>query len=205
MAEELYPLAFPPGLYHNGTKTQASGRWYDGNGVRFHQGTIGPIGGWVQRTLTGAAIAGVPNAAIAWSDNAGNAWLAIGTTTKLYVVSSANVVYDITPTTGFNTGGNPVFWQLETFGSYLVAVYNGPGTNPTGAVNVFSWTGDTATIAAQVVPGVLDSPFNIYGIVTTPERFLFMLRGDDPATLGTAPTKVFRAARAGATATDMVN
>lgn len=204
MADELYPLNFPPGIYHNGTKTQAAGRWYDANGVRFRQGTIGPIGGWVQRTLTGATIAGVPNAAIAWSDNAGNAWLAIGTTTKLYVVDSANVVYDITPTADYTPAGNPVFWQLETFGSYLIAAYNGPGTNPSGNQSVFAWTGNTATPAAVLADGVTE-PGSAFGVVTSPERFLFLLQGSDPPVLGGSLNTVFRASRAGAISGSMVN
>src|ERR1051325_7779601 len=119
MIEKLVSLDFPAGYLNNGTKYQSKDRWYTGNLVRFYEGTIQPVGGWVQRTLTGAAISGVPNAGLAWETNDGNTWLAVGTTTNLYVVDSSNHVWDITPS--FNSNGNPVFWQLDTFGSYLVA------------------------------------------------------------------------------------
>ena len=46
-------LDLPPGMYQNGTLRQARGRWYDGNLVRFFEGTIRPIGGWRQKTYTG--------------------------------------------------------------------------------------------------------------------------------------------------------
>src|ERR1700733_13040451 len=97
MIEKLVTLDFPPGLQNNGTAFQSKGRWHVGNLVRFYQGTIRPIGGWVKRTTTGATISGTPNAAISWTLNDGTSYLAIGTTTHLYVVNSANVVYDITP------------------------------------------------------------------------------------------------------------
>lgn len=208
MIEKLFPIDLPPGLYHNGTRLQARGRWYDGNGVRFWQGTTQPVGGWTARTTTGATIAGIPNAAIAYQTNDGNSWLVIGTTTNLYVVSSANVVSDITPAAGgsslFDLAGNPCQWQLDTFGSYLLAVYSGAGTNPGKNVNLYYWAGDPSALPVPV-DTVLLAPSRGLGVVTTPERFLFMLQGDDPATLSDAIQLTFRAARSGAVTTALVD
>lgn len=204
MIEKLIPLKLPPGLANNGTTYQSKGRWFLGSLVRFFQGNIQPIGGWVKRTLTGATISGIPNAAISWQTNDGVAWLAIGTTTHLYVVSAANVVSDITPSSGFVTAGNPAYWQLEIFGAYLVAVYNGTGTNPGGAVTAFVWQGDPSVVAAQV-SDALTAPNSTFGVVVTPERFLFLLRGADPVTLGGNNLISFRASRAGAVSTLLVN
>lgn len=204
MIESLVPLALPPGFSRRGTVYQSKGRWYTGSLVRFFQGDIQPIGGWVQRTLTGATIGGTPNAAISWQTNDGTAWLAIGTTTHLYVVSSANVVSDITPTSNFSPSGHPVTWQLDTFGSYLMAVYNGANTNPSGYVNLFSWTGDVSN-PAQPVGDATEAPTSVYGIVTTPERFLLLLQGNDPGVIGTSATRLYRASRSGAVSADMVD
>src|SRR5688572_44076 len=99
MIERLFALDLPDGFKNNGTTYQSKGRWHSGNLVRFFQGTKQPVGGWVERTLTGSAISGVPNAAISWQLNDGTSYIAIGTSTGLYVVTSANVVYDITPAT----------------------------------------------------------------------------------------------------------
>jgi hypothetical protein len=166
-------VKLPPGLYRNGTVYQSKGRYYDSDLVRFHQGTIKPIGGW--RTpygYTGSALAGVPRSLYSYRSDAGAPVVGVGTTTKLYVVSDG-LSYDITPagfTTfrvdgGFATGGtygagpygagvygtgsvtprvvNPDTWSLDNFGQYMIAV-------PTSDRNLYLWSGSTAVVAALV-------------------------------------------------------
>lgn len=178
MADDRFPLDIPPGIYHNGTRNQAEGRWYDGDGVRFYQGTKQPIGGFVQRTITGAANNGRPNAMVSWLDNDENAWLAYGTDTKLFVVSSANVRYDITPTA--LQGDAPYQWSLAVFGGWLLAMPSFNTYGP-GEANLYVWKANPATPAdfADNATGNL-LPLAGFSIVTTPERFLFILRGSDP-------------------------
>lgn len=197
MLEKLISLKIPPGLVNNGTPFQSRGRWVLGSLVRFFGGNIQPIGGWVQRTLTGATIAGVPNAAISWATNDGNAYLAVGTTTGLYIVTSANVVHDITPPltdpTSFATIPAPPYqWQIENFGSYLLATFNLSTYTtafPTAAVNLFAWRGDV-TVKASPVAISISAPNSSFGLVMTPERFLFVFRGSDPVVLTSPPSDV---------------
>lgn len=205
MIESLIPVDLPPGFKNNGTTYQSKNRWFAGNFVRFFQKKIQPIGGWVQRSLSGS-ISGVPNAAISWTTNDNISWLVVGTSTGLYAVSSANVVQNITPVTGFVTGGNAVYWQLSVFGSYLIAVYNfGTGT-PSSQVNAFYWDNNVSSIALQLQASALDAPSQFHGCVVTPERFLMLLRGSDIAVLGgTSPTKQFRASRSGAASDALVD
>lgn len=177
MAEKLIGLALPPGLKNNGTVLQSKDRWFAGDKVRFYQGNIQPIGGWVQRTLTGATITGTPNAAHSWSLNDGTSYLAIGTTTGLWLVTSDNVVHDIL-TVGL-VGGTPYTWQLENIGSYLIAVYNLTESVITDSLNVLAWKGDP-TVAAVQAFGPPDGPSAVYGCTVTPERFLFLIDGSDP-------------------------
>jgi hypothetical protein len=180
MLEKLFPIDLPPGLSNNGTKQQARDRWHVGNLARFFQGTKQPIGGWVQRTLTGASITGTVNAAHSWQANDGSCFIAIGTTTKLYVVSSANVVYDITPSgAGWPTATASFFWQLENFGSYLVASVNGPISGSGTQVNICAWDGNVAN-TASVQYAAAEGPTSVFGVVVTPERFLVALRGEAP-------------------------
>lgn len=200
MIENLLPIKLPPGLFYKGTQYQSKGRWYLGSLVRFFQGNIQPVGGWVQRATSGATISGTPNAAVSWRINDGTAYLAIGTTTGLYVVSSTNVVSNITPVTGL--GGTPYQWQLETFGSYLMACHQAPSSLAAGVgspifdgINYYAWTGNPATPAAvPQIPTQLSSsltaPTAAYGIVATPERFFFLLRGSDPVTPTSPPSDV---------------
>lgn len=182
MAEKLFPLDPPAGFYNNGTTYQAKGRWFQGNLVRFFQGNKQPIGGWIQRTTTGATITGTPNAAISWQLNDGNAYIAIGTTSNLYILTSGNVVYDITPTTVAGDGLTHI-WQLETFGAYLLATFERPIYLDTNVVNSFVWRGVLAT-PAEATHDYTTGPGALYGVTVTPERFMVLLRGADP---GTAP------------------
>lgn len=201
MIETLLPIKLPPGMVYKGTAYQSKGRWRLGSLVRFFQGNVQPIGGWAQRSLTGATISGTPNAAISWVMDNGTAWLAIGTTTGLYVVSSANVVYNITPVTGL-FASPPYIWQLDLFGSYLIATYNAPAiaAPSNSAVNFYVWTGDTGVVAHLSTgttaddglfgaSSILTAPQACFGVVTTPERFLFLLRGQSPTSIyGTTET-----------------
>jgi hypothetical protein len=98
--ESRLPLELPPGLFRNGTRYQAKGRWYDANLVRFYEKAIRPVQGWrVASDANGlplAALVGVPRTALAWRSATGIPLLAVGTSLKLYIVK-AGVVYDITP------------------------------------------------------------------------------------------------------------
>lgn len=179
MLEKLYPVDLPPGYRNNGTTFQSRDRWFKGNLVRFFQGNKQPIGGWVQRTLTGATITGTPNAAISWQLNDGNAYIAIGTTSNLYIVNSANVVTDITPTTVAGDGITHL-WQLETFGAYLLATFQRAVYLDTAVINAFVWKGVLATPAIPCYDSTT-GPGSVYGVVATPERFMVLLRGADPA------------------------
>jgi hypothetical protein len=92
----LLKLQIPPGFFRNGTEYQSMGRWYDGNGIRFTEGTKRPIGGWravadgttasTQITFSGSA-----RAALAWQANDGQNYLAVGTHTKLYTFSEGSL------------------------------------------------------------------------------------------------------------------
>lgn len=197
MADMLLPLKLAPGIHRNGTPYQAKNRWYDGNGVRFVEGTIQPIGGW-QRVQDGAgadmtALTGVPRGAISWRTDAGDVLHAFGTHSHLFVVKSATL-YDITPV-GFTPGDvdSAIAGGAGTYGNgaYGVGLYgagaiSGPLVDAaTWQLDVFGdylvavhtadrklyvWTGNPAVVAAQAA----GSP-DCDAVVVTPERFLVAL------------------------------
>jgi hypothetical protein len=178
--EKYAAIKIPPGILRNGTKYQTKGRWYDGHLVRFFQGTIQPVGGWAARSTTGATITGVPNAALAWSLNTGERFLAIGTTLGLFVVNASNVVYDITPPAP--PYATPYKWHLTNFGSYLIATLENPASSTyEDTANAYYWDANTANDASAIfTPGPLfphPAPTGIYNAFTTGERFLVFLRG----------------------------
>ena len=187
----LVPIELPAGVYRNGTDLQSSNRWRDANLVRWVNNTMRPIGGWQQKsdTASAAKVRGM----LAWTDNSGDRWVALGTYNKLYVYNVSGVQYDITPTGftagqestteefGFGTGfygyeyyGQPraedstpaqaTTWSLDNWGEYLVGCTRDDG-------KIYEWQLNTGTPAAVVT----NAPTNNEAIVVTEERFLFAL------------------------------
>jgi hypothetical protein len=187
------PLQLPPGVYKNGTEYQSKGRWNDANLVRWYEGTMRPVGGWRKRQTT--QISGRPSGLIAWRDNSGDRWIAIGTHTKLYALNEAGTTKEITPS-GFTAGiadavsrlgyGYGVYggfaygvarpdvgsiepattWSLDTWGQNLVACSSSDG-------KLYEWSLGFATPTLAVA--IANAPTNNQGLLVTDERFLFAL------------------------------
>lgn len=189
----------PPGLSRRGTLYQNKGRWYDSNFVRWYEGAMKPIGGWVKRITS--AFTGKGRAMIVWRGE-GVRYFAIGTESHLYAATpSLAAMVDITPV-GFTTGhadaatgggygvglygvgtyGTPrsdstaiaypaSMWTLDTFGDYLVGVM-------ADDAKLYEWQLDISTpTKAAAVSG---SPTGS-ACVVTPEGFVVVLGagGDD--------------------------
>ena len=186
----LIPLQIPPGVYRNGTDLQSTGRWRDASLVRWTDGTMQPVGGWLTRvTLTDQPLRG----AIAWRDLSGDRWIAAGSYEGLFVVKANNSTYDITPGTfnvgtkdaavniGFGGGlygtaayglprpdtgsyGTATTWSLDNWGQNLVACSSEDG-------RLLEWSLNTASDAVAIT----NAPTGCSGLVVTNERFLFAL------------------------------
>lgn len=185
------PLQIPPGVYKNGTDYQSKGRWNYSNLIRWFEGTIRPIGGWRKRTET--QLSGLARGLINWRDNSNNRRIAIGTHSKLYVLSESNALTDITPSDlvvgdssavlkigyGYSTYGSYAYgvprpdvgsyspattWSLDTWGEYLVGCSTKDG-------RLLEWQLNTANDAAAIT----NAPTSCTGLITTQERFLFAL------------------------------
>ena len=187
----LIPLDIPPGQYRNGTDFQASNRWRDASLVRWHDGSMRPVGGWTSRKAS--AFASAPRAMLSWLDNSSDSYLAGATYNKLYYVNPSHTVYDITPSGltsgnlngvinlgyggGFFGAGNwgsaptssgvyqeATTWSLDTWGEYLMACSSKDG-------KIYEWQLNTGVVAQQVS----NAPVSNKGIVVTEERFVFAL------------------------------
>lgn len=109
-------LTLKPGVDVESTPTALRAGYSTSNLIRFRSGFFEKLGGWVQ--YFGLAIPGIPRALWAWLDLNGVSRLAIGTTTKLNVITSG-VLLDITPQTKI-TNFAPKF--TTTMGSPVVTV-----------------------------------------------------------------------------------
>lgn len=99
------PVKLPEGLFKNGTPYSRKGRWSDANLVRWHDGSVRPIGGWGRRTSGGTNIATLiadPTAEavrdmFAWRSNNQNQNTVFGSNLGIYHMSQGGVITDITP------------------------------------------------------------------------------------------------------------
>jgi len=193
----LIPIKLPAGFHANGTDLDSEGRWHDGSLVRWRDGSLRPVGGWVERYTS--AYAAPARGMIAWEDQSGSRWIAAGTYNKLYATTSGGITYDITPAgfvsgqvdavvnTGFGGGtygssfygqarqdtgnyGESTTFALDTWGQYLIACSVDDG-------KIYEWQLNTATPAAAIS----NAPVDNRSIVVTEERFLMALGADgDP-------------------------
>jgi len=187
----LIPLQLPPGIHRNGTDFESSNRWRDASLIRWHDGSLRPIGGWTTRKAS--AFAAAPRAMISWLDNTTDSYLAGATYNKLYYVNPSHTVYDITPS-GLTSGSEDAYtnlgygggfygltnygrqptssgvyheattWALDTWGEYLMACSSKDG-------KLYEWQLNTG-VTAQVVA---NAPTGNKSMVVTEERFVMAL------------------------------
>lgn len=185
----LFTIDLPPGQYRNGTELQSAGRWRDANLVRFHDGTIRPVGGWA--AWSSASISGVPRGSHIWRSNNGLEYVATGTHDGLFVYTTPGTIGTLTPAgltagsesaatvSGFGSGtfGSGLFgniiagvdseatvWHLDNWGENLIACNAADG-------KIYEWT--PPTIAA--LSAITNAPTDCLGALVTEERILFAL------------------------------
>ena len=196
----LVKLEIPPGLSANGTIYQNSGRWYDGNLVRWFQNTMRPVGGWTQMSST--QFADVSRGMLAYYDNSNARRVIVGTPSNLYVYVEGKNQSDITPS-GIATGsvdatqdsgyGSQFYGEhqygtprpdnetytpcttvtIDNFGENVVACFTGGGADG----KIYYWQNDPATIAAVLT----NAPTNNKAVLVTDERFVMALGADSNA------------------------
>lgn len=117
----LTPLNIQAGIFKESSELGAAdrNRWSDGNLVRFWKGQPEPIGGWIEETLSGGPVLGIPRGLLDWTDLIGFQNVAIGTHLKLYVLRGGQLA-DITPVRESGTLGADPF--TTTLGSTEVTV-----------------------------------------------------------------------------------
>src|SRR6056300_1667172 len=113
----LIPLKLPPGIYRVGTDFEGSNRWRDANLVRWHQGSMRPVGGWSEKADISSSITATPRAMHTWIDNTQGSNTAIGTASELLYVNVSGTAFDITPS-GFVAGDDDAAINVAYGGTY---------------------------------------------------------------------------------------
>jgi len=185
-----------PGAWRNGSRYEASGRWFDVNLVRWTNGRLSPVGGWQKFTTT--PIVGAPRGLHGWRANNHSRWLAAGSATQLFTHDNTNIK-DITPA-GFSAGrDNSVFglgwgaaaygtaaygtarttsgivleaatWSFDNFGEVLVACSSGDGRIYEWLPSQYGMTGDAGKAKA-----ITNAPVGVAYAFVTEERHIVAL------------------------------
>jgi hypothetical protein len=192
----LVNLPIPPGVVANGESYQVgtAGRWHRANLVRWVNGLLMPVGGWLR--LTADPMDGIARASHPWRNLRNQRFLATGTDQGLYVWDD-DTGYEITPTyfttgresavygDGYGVGPygdadygtareaetdrillDATTWSLDNWGEDLIACASHEGT-------IYTWSpGDVEAEALE------NAPDECVGIIVTEERILVALGAD---------------------------
>lgn len=138
-------LRLAAGFFTEASAKGAPTRWKTGDKVRWKNGQIEKLGGWVEQELD-REINGVARALHEWTSLDGDRWIAVGTNTKLYLINR-DTLYDITPLRRSAALMNPF---TTTMGSALVLVTDaGHGASEGDSVTLTS----TAAVGGLTISG----------------------------------------------------
>ena len=148
----LSKILFKPGINRENTRYTTEGGWYDGDKVRFRQGTPEKIGGW--QRLSFNTFLGICRSLWNWVTLAGANLLGVGTTLKFYI-ERGGVYNDITPIRSTVTLTNPF---TATLGSSVITVAD----TAHGCINGDFVTFSGATgLGGNITAAVLNSEYQI--------------------------------------------
>ncbi len=92
-------ITFEPGVWKDDSPLKAQGYYIDADKIRFVNGLPETIYGWERASAS--ALLGLCRGLFTWQDNARNAYAALGTHLRLYVMDQDGTVTDLTPATGY--------------------------------------------------------------------------------------------------------
>lgn len=172
------PLELAPGLYSERSRRGAgnSGRWINGDFVRFKTGLPEKIGGWVTKALTGdIPIVGAARGVSDWVALDGTTRIGFGTDKKLYILNRNDVLFDITPIriqgtltdpVSTNTGG--AWDQFGTNAAFVRITHTAHGLNVGDYVRLGSGTDTQAADPFDAVGGVtIGGEYRVEWVINT--------------------------------------
>jgi len=193
----LIPIELPPGQFRNGTDLQSRGRWRDASLVRWHEGTMRPVGGW--GLFTAGEADDIVRAIHSFQSIAGVRYVVMGSANALEVYNEDRAIVDITPSdlatgraasetrTGWGSGtwgrgrwsseydddsidAAATLWSLDNWGQDLIACNDVDG-------RILLWQRDEDANAVVIT----NAPTGCLATCVSDNRFLFAFgAGGDP-------------------------
>lgn len=148
----LQKILFKPGINRENTRYTTEGGWYDGNKIRFRQGTPEKIGGWTY--ISESTYLGTCRSLWAWNTLVGNQYIGVGTNLKFYIEAGGGY-NDVTPIRATATLTDPF---TATDGSATITVDDTAHGCITGDFVTFS--GATG-LGGNITATVLDQEYQV--------------------------------------------
>lgn len=90
----IISVKVPPGVVHGASPYETPNRWWDVNLMRWREGVMEPVGGWVR--ITPSALSGTVRSVFVWKANNNLEYILIGQDDKLTALSDGTVT-DVSP------------------------------------------------------------------------------------------------------------
>jgi len=155
----LSKFIFRPGINREGTDYDNEGGWFDANLIRFKNGRVQKIGGWVKDTLD--TYLGKARALHAWVSLEGSKYLGLGTTFKYYIKQGTNFD-DVTPIRSTTSAGDVTF--AATNGSSTITVTD---TSHGAVTNDFVTFSGAVSLGGLITATVLNQEYQILLVTGT--------------------------------------
>ena len=155
----LNKFIFRPGINREGTDYDNEGGWFDANLIRFRNGRVQKIGGWVKETTE--TYLGKARALHGWVALDGSKYLGVGTTLKYYIKEGTNF-NDVTPIRSTTSAGDVTFSASN--GDATITVTD----TAHGAVqNDFVTFSGAVSLGGNITAAVLNQEYQVATIVDT--------------------------------------
>lgn len=205
-------LTIPPGIRWQGTALQCSDRWHDGSLMRWDQGAMLPVGGWLQYLASTLSPVVIPDEMVvrnthSWflnqqsGDTDVGRYMAAATPLNLYVMNAAGVVTNLTENIDLQGAETPFANKGYGGGKYGVESYGTPRqldgiqtlipATSWALDNYGEWLLAVSTSDRRIFAwepsedkfDVLENAPKCLSLVATEERFVFALAAEQAGTV----------------------
>jgi hypothetical protein len=149
----LKKIELSPGINRENTRYATEGGWYEGDKIRFRQGTPEKIGGWERISTT--TFLGVCRSLWNWVTIGGQNLVGVGTNLKFYI-ERGGFYYDVTPIRETTAAGDVTFAAVNGSSTLTVA-----DTAHGAAQNDFVTFSGAVSLGGNITADVLNQEYQV--------------------------------------------
>ena len=153
----LKKIELAPGINRENTRYATEGGWYEGDKIRFRQGTPEKIGGWERISAT--TFLGVCRSLWNWVTIGGQNLVGLGTHLKFYI-ERGGFYYDVTPIRETTAAGDVTFAAVNGSSTLTVA-----DTAHGAAQNDFVTFSGAVSLGGNITADVLNQEYQVLLVI----------------------------------------